>query len=163
MTAEPSVALRFADAFHTRDPGRVAEVFTPDARYVDLFYGDHRGRAAIRDLFARMYADGHDHRWAMGTVVADGSTTIAEWRFTFTVSGSVARGGGRTLCFDGVSVFATRDGRCSGYREYFDRGAALLAVGVPPAAVARIAAHRPTVAVTAPGAEDPGPWTTAGS
>ena len=157
MTAEPSVAHRFAAAFHTRDPARVAEVFTPDATYHDLFYGVHHGHANIREMLARMYADGREHRWDMTTVVSDAWTTIAEWRFAFTVAGTAARGGGRTLRFDGVSVFATRDGLCHTYREYFDRGAALLAVGIAPAAVARIALSRPTVAVTAPGPQDPVP------
>ena len=45
----------------------------------------------------------------------------------------------------------TRAGLCHTYREYFDRGAALLALGISPAAVARIAAVRPTVEVTEPG------------
>lgn len=163
MTIEDTVAHRFAAAFHTRDPDRLVEVFTPDAEYHDLFYGEHRGHAGIRALFGRMYADGHDHHWVMTTVVSGASTTLAEWCFTFTVAGPAVRGGGRTLRFDGVSVFATRDGRCCAYREYFDRGAALLAVGVAPEAVARIAARRPTVAVTVPGAEDRMPWTTAGT
>jgi hypothetical protein len=47
-------------------------------------------------------------------------------------------------------VFETRGGRCHTYREYFDRTAALLAVGIAPASVAGIAARRPTVAVSLP-------------
>ncbi|WP_147263169.1 nuclear transport factor 2 family protein [Geodermatophilus sp. TF02-6] len=44
-----------------------------------------------------------------------------------------------------LEVFETRAGRCHTYREYFDRTAVLLAVGIAPAAVARIAAQRPSV------------------
>ncbi|TCK27693.1 nuclear transport factor 2 family protein [Pseudonocardia endophytica] len=158
MTAEPSVAHRFADAFHARDADRVADLFTPDAEYRDLFYGLHRGRSGIRALFARMFDEGRDHRWEMATVVTDGTTTAAEWRFTFTVTGPESRGGGRTLVFDGMSVFVTSGALCHRYREYFDRGAALLAVGLAPDAVARVVRNRP--AITVHRAEDAGSWTT---
>lgn len=57
---------------------------------------------------------------------------------------------GRTLTFDGVSVFETRSGLCHSYREHFDRAAALLALGIRPAAVAGIVARRPTVNVFGP-------------
>jgi hypothetical protein len=39
---------------------------------------------------------------------------------------------------------------CHAYREHFDRGAALLALGIRPASVAAIVARRPTVDVTMP-------------
>jgi hypothetical protein len=49
-----------------------------------------------------------------------------------------------------VSVFETRGGLCCAYREYFDRVAVLLALGISPAAVARIAAAQPSVQVSRP-------------
>lgn len=147
----PDVAHRFAAAFNAHDVERVLDCFTPDAVYEDLFYGRFTGRGGLRSLFERMYAEGEHHEWRMIRVVDDPACTIAEWRFTFTVSAAVAPSSGRTLAFRGVSIFETLAGRCHAYREYFDRGAALLGLGISPAVVARITAARPSVEVTAPG------------
>ena len=145
-----SVADRFASAFNTRDVDKVLACFAPDATYRDLFYGTFSGHDEIRSLFERMYAEGDRHEWTMTRVVADSECTVGEWTFTFTVSAAVPPSAGSTLTFNGVSVFETLDGMCHTYREHFDRGAALLALGIRPAAVAAISARRPTVAVTAP-------------
>lgn len=144
----PDVAHRFASAFNVRDVEQVLGCFTSDAVYHDLFYGRFSSRAGLRRLFERMYSEGEQHVWTMMRVVENPVCTIGEWHFTFTVSGSVSRGGGRTLSFYGVSVFETHAGLCHTYREYFDRAAALLAVGVSPEAVARVTARHPSVEVT---------------
>jgi ketosteroid isomerase-like protein len=152
--ATHDVAHRFAAAFGTRLVDRVLECFTPDAEYHDLFYGRFRGQAELRRLFGRMYAEGDRHEWTMTRVVSTPACTIGEWHFAFTVSARVPRSSARRLTFDGVSVFETRAGRCHAYREYFDRTAALRALGISPAAIDRITAGRPTVQVTGNG---PGP------
>lgn len=149
-TTAASVADRFASAFNTRDVDRVLACFAPDATYRDLFHGTFVGHAEIRSLFERMYAEGDRHEWRMTRVVADPDCTIGEWTFAFTVSRAVPPSAGRTLTFSGVSVFETMDGMCHTYREHFDRGAALLALGIRPASVAAIIARRPTVEVTMP-------------
>lgn len=153
-----SIAHRFTEAFNARDIERVVDLFTPDATYHDLFYGAWTGHGGLRELFARMYAEGSRHEWTMTAVAAAPLCTLGEWDFELTVSAAVPSGAGRTLRFAGVSVFETRDGRCHTYREHFDRAAALLAVGISPGAVARIARRRPSVRVTLPGlpAELPG-------
>jgi ketosteroid isomerase-like protein len=144
------MADRFAAAFNSRDVDRVLACFSPDARYRDLFYGPSVGHQEIRSLFERMFAEGDRHEWTMTRVVDDQDCSIGEWTFTFTVSSAVPPSAGRTLRFDGVSVFETRDGLCHTYREHFDRAAALLALGIRPAGVAAIVARRPTVDVTVP-------------
>jgi ketosteroid isomerase-like protein len=148
--APHDVAHRFATAFGTRAVDRVLACFTPDAQYSDLFYGQFSGRAELRRLFERMYAEGDRHEWTMTRVVSTPACTIGEWHFAFTVSARVPRSSGRRLTFDGVSVFETRAGLCHAYREYFDRTAALRALGISAAAIDRITAARPTVEV-APG------------
>lgn len=147
----PDIAHRFAAAFNTRDVEQVLDCFTPDALYHDLFYGRFSDRAGLQRLFERMYSEGDHHEWTMTQVVENPTCTIGEWQFIFTVSAAVPHSSGRTLRFRGVSLFETRAGLCHSYREYFDRGAALLALGIGPAAVARITAARPSVAVTEPG------------
>jgi limonene-1,2-epoxide hydrolase len=152
-TAPRSIAHRFTEAFNARDVERVVDLFTPDATYHDLFYGAWTGHAGLRALFARMYAEGSRHEWTMTAVAVAPRCTLGEWDFALTVSDVVPGGAGRVLRFAGASVFETRDGRCHTYREHFDRAAALLGVGISPAAVARIVRRRPSVRVTLPDAE----------
>jgi hypothetical protein len=148
-TTSRSIAHRFVSAFNHRDVDDVLACFAADARYDDLFYGTFAGQAEIRGLFERMYAEGDRHQWTMTRVVVGPDCTIGEWSFTCTVSQAVRAGAGRTLTFTGVSVFDTSDGLCRHYREHFDRGAALFALGIRPAAVAAIVARRPTMELTA--------------
>jgi len=149
-TASPTIAHRFAAAFNTRDVEQVIDVFTPDVTYHDLFYGTFSGHTGLRELFGRMYAEGINHQWTMRAVAVSECRTIGEWHFEFTVSDQVPHGAGRTLRFGGVSVFETREGRCHSYREYFDRTAALFAVGITPDSVSRIVRRRSSVQATLP-------------
>lgn len=148
-TLAGGLAGRFAAAFNARDVETVVGCFTEAATYHDLFYGVAAGRSQIRSLFTRMYSEGEDHRWVMTRVVDTPECTLAEWRFAFTVSPRLP-GGSRRLTFDGVSVFETTDGSCHAYREYFDRTAALLGLGIAPPAVLRLVERRPTVEVELP-------------
>lgn len=140
------VAHRFAAAFTAKDVEQLLDCFTEDAVYHDLVHGRFTGRDGLRSLFERTYADGCHHKWRMDKVVDSPACTVGEWHYSFTVNA-------RTLAFGGMSVFETQAGRCHTYREYFDRGAALLALGISPAAAARIAAQRPSVEVTAADAD----------
>ncbi|HEY1570989.1 MAG TPA: nuclear transport factor 2 family protein [Pseudonocardiaceae bacterium] len=145
-----TIAHRFATAFNSGEIDRVLDCFAADAEYHDLFYGRFTGHAGLRQLFERMYREGNHHAWTMTRVVDSPPCTIGEWRFTFTVSDAVPQGTGRTLSFPGVSVFETHARRCHTYREYFDRTAALLAIGITADTVAAITARRPSIEVTTP-------------
>lgn len=152
MLAGMNVAEEFIAAFGRRDVDAMVGCFTPDASYRDLFFGPHQGAVGLRTLFGRMFGGEPRHRWEFHHVLAGAGRVVAEWTF------SLARGGGpegsasqggvpeRRVSFGGMSVFETgAAGRCVAYREYFDRGAALTALGASPAAVARLAARQPTV------------------
>lgn len=149
--AAHDVAHRCAAAFGTRVVDRVLACFTPGAEYNDLFCGRFSGQDGLRRLFERMHAEGDRHEWTMTRVASAPACAIGEWRFAFTVSARVPRSSGRRLAFDGVSVFETRAGLCHAYREYFDRTAALRALGISPAAVDPITAGRLTAEVTGNG------------
>lgn len=152
MTDKPtSIAHRFANAVTAHNVDQVLDCFTADASYTDLFYGQFRDRAGLRVLFERMFTEGADHEWTMTGVVEHSDCTIGEWGFTFTVSAAVPPSRGRTLRFRGISVFETRDGLCHTYREYFDRGAALFALGIPAHTVGAILTRRPSVQVSSSG------------
>jgi len=148
-----TIAHRFAAAFNARDVEQVIDVFATDVAYHDLFYGTFSGHAGLRTLFERMYAEGARSQWTMRTTTVSESRTVSEWGFEFTFSDRAPRGAGRTLRYDGVSVFETRDDRCHTYREYFDRTETLFAAGFAPESVSRIVRRRPSVHVELPNAE----------
>jgi steroid delta-isomerase-like uncharacterized protein len=127
-----TVAQQFAAAFSRHDVEGLVGCFTADAAYHDLFYGPHRGHDELRKMFERMFTEGREFTWSMDSVAQSDGLEIAEWTFDFVVSDAIPRSAGRHLHFRGVSVFELRDGRCSAYREYFDRGAALVQLGFPP-------------------------------
>lgn len=133
-----SIAHQFADAFNRRDVDGVAACFTGDATYHDLFYGEFVGDDGLHSLFDRMFREGRDHVWAIDRAVESSEVTMAEWTFSFVVSDEVPRSAGRALRFRGVSIFELQDGRCCAYREYFDKGAALVDLGFQPDSLWRV-------------------------
>ena len=127
-----TVARQFAETFNRHDVDALVGCFTDDATYHDLFYGPFRGHDELRKMFERMFTEGRDFVWAMDAVAEADGLEIAEWTFDFVVSDAIPRSAGRHLRFPGVSVFELSDGRCRAYREYFDKGAALVQLGFAP-------------------------------
>lgn len=136
-----SVPEEFAERFNRRDLEALLALFAERATYRDLFYGEHAGTAAIRAMFERMYREGRDHRWTMDTVLESARHAVAEWTFGFVVTDAVPRSAGRTLQFRGMSVFELEGGKIRAYREYFDRGAQLVRLGLSPETLAKVLAR----------------------
>jgi predicted ester cyclase len=94
-------------------------------------------------MFERMFREGCQYRWTMEAVVADGERAAAEWSFSYTVTGAIARSAGRPVRFSGMSLFELAgDGRIRAYREYADTGVALLQLGFTPEGLAKVLARR---------------------
>jgi steroid delta-isomerase-like uncharacterized protein len=137
-----SIPHRFTEAFNRGDVKGLVELFTEDGTYDDIFFGPHKGRDALREMFERMFREGKGYEWRFETVLEDGRRAAGEWRFRYTVSDAVPRSAGRPVRFKGMSVFDLRDGRISAYREYADTGVALLQLGFKPEALASVLAKR---------------------
>jgi steroid delta-isomerase-like uncharacterized protein len=133
----------FEAAFNRRDVDGLLACFTEDATYVDGFYGPHTGRPALREMFERMFREGRDYAWRMDEVVQSGDRAAAEWTFSYVVTGAIPRSAGRAIRFRGMSLFQLDGGRIAGYREHFDRGEALLQLGLAPESVARVLRRSP--------------------
>jgi steroid delta-isomerase-like uncharacterized protein len=133
-----SVAREFTEAFNRQDVDAVLACFTEDATYNDMFYGAHTGHADVRKLFERMFAEGSGYRWAINRVAEAADVELMEWTFEYTVTDAVPRSAGRRMTFTGTSVLELRDGRCHTYREYFDRGLALIRLGLSAEAVHKV-------------------------
>lgn len=137
-----SIVREFEQAFNRQDVPALVACFTPGATYTDTFFGPHTGSAALRAMFARMFREGRDYRWAMEVVVEDRDTAAAEWTFGYVVTEAIPRSAGRRVGFRGMSVFELEGGRIARYREYFDEGVALLQLGFKPDSIAKVLARR---------------------
>jgi steroid delta-isomerase-like uncharacterized protein len=137
-----SIVRAFEAAFNERDVDGLLACFTPDATYVDNFYGPHAGTEALRAMFERMYREGSEYAWRMDTVVETPERAAAEWTFAYVVTDAIARSAGRRVRFRGMSLFELSNGQIRAYREYFDTGAALLQLGFAPEALARVLGRR---------------------
>jgi steroid delta-isomerase-like uncharacterized protein len=133
-----SIVTAFAEAFNRQDVNGLLACFTPNATYADAFYGRHAGPPALRAMFERMFREGRDYRWTMDVVVESPGRAAAEWTFGYVVTDAVPRSAGRKVAFRGMSVFELADGKIAAYREYFDRGGALLQLGFAPESLAKV-------------------------
>jgi steroid delta-isomerase-like uncharacterized protein len=133
-----SIVSQFADAFNRQDVKALVDLFTESGSYDDSFFGPHRGRPALREMFERMFHEGKGYRWEFDTVVEDGRRAAGEWRFSYTVSDAIPRSAGRPVRFKGMSVFDLEGGKIAAYREYADTGVALLQLGFAPEALAKV-------------------------
>jgi steroid delta-isomerase-like uncharacterized protein len=136
-----SIVKDFERAFNRRDPDALVALFTPRATYRDTFYGDHAGTAALREMFARMFREGRDYAWTMEKTVESPERAAAEWTFRYVVTDAVPRSAGRAVSFRGMSLFELEGGKIAAYREYFDKGAALLQLGFAPESLAKVLAR----------------------
>ena len=98
------------------DLARFGDFFTEDARFKDPF-NDVRGIAAVRAVFAHMYAVTEDPRFEILERALSGSTAFIWWRFRFAPRGRP----GAERGIEGVSrvVFAP-DGRVREHVDYWD-------------------------------------------
>jgi steroid delta-isomerase-like uncharacterized protein len=137
-----SIVREFEKAFNRQDVEALVACFTPDGTYVDTFFGAHRGAAALRAMFERMFREGRDYSWVMDTVVETRDAAAAEWTFGYVATDAIPRSAGRRVAFRGMSVFELNGGRIARYREYFDEGVALLQLGFTPEALAKVLRKR---------------------
>jgi steroid delta-isomerase-like uncharacterized protein len=137
-----SIVRQFADAFNQGDVKALVGLFTESGSYDDLFFGPHKGHAALREMFERMFHEGKGYHWQFDTMIEDGRRAAGEWRFSYTVSDAVPRSAGRPVRFTGMSVFDLEGGKIAAYREYADTGVALLQLGFKPEGLAKVLAKR---------------------
>ncbi len=137
-----SIVRVFEKAFNRQDVDGLLACFTPGGHYVDMFFGDHAGTAALRAMFERMFREGREYSWVMDVEIDGGTTAAAEWTFGYVVSDGVPRSAGRRVRFRGMSVFELEGGKIARYREYFNEGVALIQLGFKPESMAKVLARK---------------------
>ena len=127
---------RMSQAICRGDGAAAAACFVPDGIYHDGFYGEFRGREAIRDMVENhFHANARDLSWTLSDALSDGRLGYARYGFAYTsrIPDSV----GRRVFFAGISQVRLQDGLIARYGEVFDRGVALAQMNFPPERIAK--------------------------
>jgi len=127
----------FTKAVEAGDGTALAALFTEDGVYDDTFYGEARGRDAIRHMLEEEF-HGHarDFLWEMHSPVCDGNTGYACWNFSYT--SNLPESAGRRVVARGMSCFRLHEGKITEYREKFDSGMALAQLDFDPARLMKL-------------------------
>ena len=128
----------FAAAVEAGDGAALAALFAEDGVYDDIFYGEFRGRDAIRDMLEKIFwRDGRDFDWEFRDPVATAEVGYASWLFSYT--SATKHNAGKRCGFEGVGVFHLRDGLIARYEDRCNAVAPLRDMGVPFEVIDRMA------------------------
>jgi hypothetical protein len=125
----PALLHRFAATVVANDGAALASLFTEDGVYEDGFFGAHQGHDEIAAMLARFHATGANYRWDFFDPLTDGRVGYARWRFSY--ASKMPGAEGKTVLFEGTSLFEFRGDRIARYSEAFDRGVALVQQDFP--------------------------------
>lgn len=127
---------RMTQAICRGDGAAAAACFVPEGVYHDGFYGEFRGREAIRGMVEdHFHANARDFAWKLSDALSDGRLGYARYAFSYT--SNIAGSEGRRVFFSGISQVKLKDGLIEHYGEVFDRGIALAQMNFAPERMAK--------------------------
>ena len=127
----PALVKVFTAAVEAADGTRLASLFTEDGIYHDTFYGEFKGRAAIKAMLEeRFWGDAKAFKWDAFDAVCDGTHGYCSWHFSYT--SSQGESAGKRVVAEGMSHFRLRGGLIEHYGEKFDGGMALVQLDFAP-------------------------------
>src|SRR5450759_4768087 len=131
-----ALSERMMQAICRGDGAAAAACFVPDGIYHDGFYGEFRGREAIRDMVEKLFhANARDLTWTLSDALSDGSLAYMHYGFSYT--SKIAGSEGARVFFAGIAQVRLQDGLIARYGEVFDRGIALAQMNFPPERIAK--------------------------
>ena len=127
---------RMTQAICRGDGAAAAACFVADGVYHDGFYGEFRGRAAIRDMVEKhFHANARDFSWTLSDALSDGKLGYARYDFHYT--SKLAGSEGQRVHFAGIAQIRLEDDLITHYGEIFDRGMALVQMNFAPERIAK--------------------------
>jgi ketosteroid isomerase-like protein len=136
-----AILRAFCDAVERRNGNALADLFTEDGVYHDVFYGAFAGREKIAALIDDwFYRTAEDFRWDMHSPVSDGETLYA--RYTFSYRSILPEAKGARAMFEGVAIMKLRDGRIASYHEVANTAPAFVDMNFTPERIAKIVAKQ---------------------
>ena len=137
-----ALLARMTQAICRGDGAAAAACFTPEGVYHDGFYGEFRGREAIREMIEQYFhRDAREFAWNLEDAVSDGRVGYA--RYDFSYVSKLAGAEGKRIGFVGMSRCRLEDGLIERYDEAFDRGPVLVQLGFSPERIAKSLARKP--------------------
>lgn len=131
-----SLLERMTQAICLGDGAAAAACFVADGIYHDGFYGEFRGREAIRGMVEKhFHANARDFSWTLSDALSDGSLGFAHYGFSYT--STMAGSEGKRVYFSGIARVRLKDGLITHYAEVFDRGIALAQMNFAPERIAK--------------------------
>jgi len=131
------------------DGAGVADCFTEDGTYHDVFYGTFHGRPAIIDMIENFFhRDGGDFKWDLHDPVE--GEGIGYVRYVFSYKSKLPDYAGQLALFEGVSVCRLRGGLIQEYREVANAVPGLHAMGFPPERLVKLLAREADELATRP-------------
>ena len=127
---------RVTQAICRGEGAAAAACFTAEGSYHDGFYGEFRGRAAIRSMVEEhFHANARDFSWKLSDTLSDGSLGYA--RYAFSYLSKLPGSEGVRVFFAGIAQVRLQDGLIARYSEVFDRGVALAQMNFAPERIAK--------------------------
>jgi len=127
---------RMTQAICRGEGAAAAACFIPEGIYHDGFYGEFRGREAIRAMVENhFHANARDFSWTLSDPLSDGRLAYARYGFSYV--SKIAGSEGKRVFFSGIARVRLQDGLIARYGEVFDRGVALAQMNFPPERIAR--------------------------
>lgn len=127
---------RMTQAICRGDGAAAAACFVPEGVYHDGFYGEFRGREAIRGMVeGHFHANARDFSWTLSEPLSDGKLAYARYAFSYT--SKIAGSEGKRVFFSGIAQVRLQDGLMAHYGELFDRGMALAQMNFAPERIAK--------------------------
>ncbi|MCB1510163.1 MAG: nuclear transport factor 2 family protein [Hyphomicrobiaceae bacterium] len=129
------VIRRMVAAVERGDGQGVANCFTPDGVYHDVFYGSFEQPRIAEMIEGYFYRDGRDFKWDIHDPVEQDGIGYA--RYVFSYASTLPGAEGKRGLFEGVAVCRMRDGLIADYREIANAATGLFGTGFPPERLAK--------------------------
>ena len=117
------------------DGQAVADCFTPDGVYDDVFYGPFQGAAIIDMIENYFHRDGCNFRWDIHDPVDNGSVGYA--RYVFSYESKLEGLEGKRALFEGVAICQLKNGKIAHYSEIANSATGLLGLDFGPERLAK--------------------------
>ncbi len=119
-----------ADAASAGDGDKVANYFTEDGIYHDVYYGTFQGHENIKKMIETLF-HGHatDFIWDFHDPITNGKTGYA--RYVFSYKSTLEGFEGNQAMFEGVSYVELEGDKLKSYQEIANIGPGLVSLGFP--------------------------------
>jgi uncharacterized protein (TIGR02246 family) len=105
----------YGQAWMTRDPELILDIFTEDATYLDPSLPENQGHEGIRAYWvSKVIGEQKDIVFKLRNLWLDGDTVIAEWDATFINTKKNVR-----VEMSEVAIFGVRGDKFCSLREYY--------------------------------------------